>query len=46
MTAFCEMLERIALDAAAAIIEVYDAGPEVCYKEDQSPVTEADERRQ
>jgi 3'(2'), 5'-bisphosphate nucleotidase len=44
MTPLCEILERIALDAGAAILEVYDAGPQVCYKDDHSPVTEADER--
>jgi 3'(2'), 5'-bisphosphate nucleotidase len=44
MTPLCEMLERIALDAGAAILDVYDAGPQVCYKDDHSPVTEADER--
>ncbi|MBB4186344.1 3'(2'),5'-bisphosphate nucleotidase CysQ [Sinorhizobium terangae] len=44
MTPLCEVLERIALDAGAAILDVYDAGPNVSYKDDQSPVTEADER--
>jgi 3'(2'), 5'-bisphosphate nucleotidase len=44
MTPLCEILERMALDAGAAILDVYDAGPQVCYKDDQSPVTEADER--
>ncbi|MDX0641979.1 3'(2'),5'-bisphosphate nucleotidase CysQ [Sinorhizobium medicae] len=44
MTPLCQIFEHIALEAGAAILEVYDAGPEVCYKDDQSPVTEADER--
>lgn len=44
MTPLCDLLERIALDAGAAILDVYDAGPNVCYKDDQSPVCEADER--
>ncbi|WEX75628.1 3'(2'),5'-bisphosphate nucleotidase CysQ [Sinorhizobium numidicum] len=44
MTPLCELLERIALDAGAAILEVYEAGANVCYKNDHSPVTEADER--
>ncbi|RVJ22321.1 3'(2'),5'-bisphosphate nucleotidase CysQ [Sinorhizobium medicae] len=44
MTPLCHIFEHIALEAGAAILEVYDAGPEVCYKDDQSPVTEADER--
>lgn len=44
MTSLCEVLERIAIDAGEAILGVYEAGPNVCYKDDQSPVTEADER--
>lgn len=44
MTPLCELFEHIALDAGAAILDVYEAGPSVCYKHDQSPVTEADER--
>ncbi|MDX0583450.1 3'(2'),5'-bisphosphate nucleotidase CysQ [Sinorhizobium medicae] len=44
MTPLCQIFEHIALEAGAAILEVYDAGREVCYKDDQSPVTEADER--
>ncbi len=44
MTAFRDSLERIAFDAGAAILDVYRAGPNVAYKEDHSPVTEADER--
>ncbi|MFD1328766.1 3'(2'),5'-bisphosphate nucleotidase CysQ [Mycoplana ramosa] len=37
-------LEAAALDAGKAILEVYHAGPTVSFKDDQSPVTEADER--
>jgi 3'(2'), 5'-bisphosphate nucleotidase len=44
MTPLCELLERIALEAGAAILEVYDHGPNISYKDDHSPVTEADER--
>ncbi|MCA1406396.1 3'(2'),5'-bisphosphate nucleotidase CysQ [Ensifer sp. IC3342] len=44
MTSLCEVLERIAIDAGEAILGVYDAGPNIRYKDDQSPVTEADER--
>ncbi|MBB1250087.1 3'(2'),5'-bisphosphate nucleotidase CysQ [Rhizobium sp. G21] len=39
-----DILEKIALDAGRAILEVYQAGPNVAYKNDCSPVTEADER--
>lgn len=39
-----EILEKLALDAGKAILEVYHAGPSVSYKQDASPVTEADER--
>jgi 3'(2'), 5'-bisphosphate nucleotidase len=38
------ILEKIALDAGKAILDVYDAGPNVTLKADASPVTEADER--
>ena len=38
------VLELLAIDAGKAILEVYNAGPNVSYKEDCSPVTEADER--
>ncbi|PDT83865.1 3'(2'),5'-bisphosphate nucleotidase CysQ [Sinorhizobium sp. BJ1] len=44
MTPLCELFERIALEAGASILAVYEAGPTVCYKDDCSPVTEADER--
>jgi 3'(2'), 5'-bisphosphate nucleotidase len=39
-----ETFERLALAAGKAILEVYHAGPNVSYKQDASPVTEADER--
>jgi 3'(2'), 5'-bisphosphate nucleotidase len=39
-----DILEKIALDAGRAILEVYLSGPNVAYKSDSSPVTEADER--
>jgi 3'(2'), 5'-bisphosphate nucleotidase len=39
-----ETLETLALAAGKAILEVYQAGPSVTYKNDCSPVTEADER--
>ncbi|WP_137154784.1 3'(2'),5'-bisphosphate nucleotidase CysQ [Rhizobium sp. FKL33] len=39
-----DILEKIALDAGRAILDVYKAGPSVAYKNDSSPVTEADER--
>jgi 3'(2'), 5'-bisphosphate nucleotidase len=39
-----ETFERLALDAGKAILEVYNAGPNVSLKADSSPVTEADER--
>lgn len=39
-----DILEKIALDAGRAILDVYRAGPNVSYKSDSSPVTEADER--
>ncbi|MBL0372340.1 3'(2'),5'-bisphosphate nucleotidase CysQ [Rhizobium sp. KVB221] len=39
-----ETLETLALAAGKAILDVYRAGPNVTYKNDCSPVTEADER--
>jgi 3'(2'), 5'-bisphosphate nucleotidase len=39
-----ETFEALALAAGKAILEVYNAGPNVSYKQDASPVTEADER--
>ncbi|MDB5525845.1 MAG: cysQ [Rhizobium sp.] len=39
-----EVLETLALEAGRAILDVYKAGPSVSYKDDSSPVTEADER--
>lgn len=39
-----DILEKLALDAGKAILDVYHAGPNVTYKDDCSPVTEADER--
>lgn len=39
-----DILEKIALDAGRAILDVYAAGPNVVLKNDSSPVTEADER--
>ena len=39
-----ETLEKLALDAGKAILDVYHAGPNVTLKSDASPVTEADER--
>lgn len=39
-----ETLETLALAAGKAILEVYRNGPSVAYKQDASPVTEADER--
>jgi 3'(2'), 5'-bisphosphate nucleotidase len=39
-----ETFETLALAAGKAILEVYNAGPSVSYKQDASPVTEADER--
>ncbi|MBD9373363.1 3'(2'),5'-bisphosphate nucleotidase CysQ [Rhizobium sp. ARZ01] len=43
-THLLDTLEKAAIDAGKAILAVYDAGPTVAYKDDQSPVTEADER--
>jgi 3'(2'), 5'-bisphosphate nucleotidase len=39
-----DTLETLALAAGKAILDVYSAGPNVTYKNDCSPVTEADER--
>ncbi len=39
-----DILERSAIAAGQAILEVYDAGPAVAYKADTSPVTDADHR--
>ena len=36
--------EHVALLAGKVILDVYEAGPTASYKEDRSPVTEADER--
>lgn len=38
------ILEKAALDAGRAILDVYRAGPSVVLKKDATPVTEADER--
>ncbi len=38
-----DILEEAAVAAGKAIIDVYDAGPDVAYKQDCSPVTNADE---
>ena len=39
-----DVLEKLAIDAGKSILEVYSAGPNVTFKNDASPVTEADER--
>ena len=39
-----EVFEKLALAAGKEILAVYTAGPNVAYKDDASPVTEADER--
>lgn len=39
-----DILERLALAAGREILSVYTAGPNVTFKNDASPVTEADER--
>ena len=39
-----DVLERLALAAGKEILDVYNAGPNVTFKNDASPVTEADER--
>jgi 3'(2'), 5'-bisphosphate nucleotidase len=43
-TTMLEILERSAIAAGRAIMEVYNAGPAVTYKADASPVTDADHR--
>lgn len=44
MTPISEVLERIALDAGAAILDVYHGSAKVYCKDDHSPVTDADVR--
>lgn len=39
-----DVLEKLALAAGKEILDVYNAGPSVTFKNDASPVTEADER--
>jgi 3'(2'), 5'-bisphosphate nucleotidase len=39
-----DVLETLALSAGKEILAVYNAGPNVTFKNDASPVTEADER--
>jgi 3'(2'), 5'-bisphosphate nucleotidase len=39
-----DVLETLALAAGKEILSVYNAGPNVTFKDDASPVTEADER--
>ncbi|MDO9415038.1 3'(2'),5'-bisphosphate nucleotidase CysQ [Pararhizobium sp.] len=39
-----DILERAAIAAGKAILEIYEAGPEVALKPDTSPVTDADQR--
>ncbi|MCD7109212.1 3'(2'),5'-bisphosphate nucleotidase CysQ [Rhizobium sp. DKSPLA3] len=38
-----DVLERAAVEAGRAVIDVYNVGADVRYKEDASPVTDADE---
>lgn len=38
-----DILEQAAVAAGKAILDIYDAGPDVSYKTDLSPVTNADE---
>ena len=38
-----DILEEAAVAAGKAILDVYHAGPNVSYKADSSPVTDADE---
>ncbi|WP_420963560.1 3'(2'),5'-bisphosphate nucleotidase CysQ [Brucella sp. IR073] len=40
--ALLSVMERAAIEAGRAIMEIYDAGFDVCLKDDGSPVTEAD----
>ena len=44
LTELKETMERAALAAGRAIMAIHDAGPDVQYKPDSSPVTEADEK--
>lgn len=37
-----EILQQSAISAGRAILDIYNAGPEVTYKPDCSPVTDAD----
>lgn len=39
-----DILETAAIEAGKAIMAVYESGPTVSFKDDRSPVTEADER--
>lgn len=39
-----DILEKAALEAGKAILDIYHAGPDVTYKADCSPVTDADNR--
>ena len=39
-----DVLEKLALSAGKEILDIYNAGPNVTFKNDASPVTEADER--
>lgn len=39
-----EILERIAIEAGQAILDIYRSGPSVSLKSDRSPVTDADEQ--
>ncbi len=39
-----DVLEKLALAAGKEILDIYHAGPNVTFKTDASPVTEADER--
>ena len=38
-----DVLETLALAAGKEILSVYNAGPNVTFKDDASPVTEADD---
>ncbi len=42
--AMLEILQRSAIAAGRAILDIYNAGPQVTYKPDCSPVTDADAR--
>jgi 3'(2'), 5'-bisphosphate nucleotidase len=39
-----EVLERLAIEASRVVLDVFNAGADVTYKADSSPVTEADQR--